>query len=282
MAKQTTNKVDVEKVDVQNVDNVSNENAQAESASVIVDATQIDFKKLKMRNLPKGITLDIAAEIISVVDAVKNGKPNNTVEPYTAFNGFTLDEYKAFYEEPLMQTTGISCLVTAYNGRSRAIELLVAVNDKYYKIVTTTNTQYPVAELVAKGFSGADCFGYADSTLRNLRSANDAGEILIGAIAYNHIVEKNFCCDTICFRQKEKSWWAKKYPAIYNFCYNDKGNNHSELADIIDKATLIDYRNVKALNDYCVYLRLIIKDTDKTYNDSQKSAAKAILDKIGA
>lgn len=269
--------IDAEQVDAASVD--GGENTQAQSASVI-DAAQIDFKKLKMRGLPKGITLDSAAEIINVINAIKKGESNNTIAPYTAFNGFTLDEYKIFYAEPLIQTTGVSCLVTAYNGRNRAIELLVAVNDKYYKIVTTTNTQYPVAELVAKGYEGKDCYGYADSTLRNLRSANDAGEILIGAIAYNHIVDRNFCCDTICFRQNEKSWWAKTYPAIYNFCYNDKGNNRSELAGIIDKATLIDYRDVKSLNEYCVYLRAMQLDDNAT--TAQKTAAKTILAKIGA
>lgn len=274
--KKTTDKIDNTAAEML-VKSASVDNTQS---AIVIDAAQIDFKKLKMRSLPKGITLDSAAEIISVINAVKNGTPNNTIEPYTAFNGFTLDDYKVFYAEPLMTTTGISCLVTAYNGRSRAIELLVAVNDKYYKIVTTTNTQYPVAELVAKGFEGKDTYGYADSTLRNLRSANDAGEILVGAIAYNHIVERNFCCDTICFRQKEKSWWTKTYPAIYNFCYNDKGNNRAELTDIIDKATLIDYRDVKALNDYCVYLRAMQLDDNATI--AQKSAAKAILAKIGA
>lgn len=269
--------VSVEKeVDAASVD--GGENTQ----SAVIDIAAIDFKKLKLRTLPKGLTIDTAAEIINVVNAIKSGKPNNTIAPYTAFNGFTLEEYKIFYAESLMQTVGVSCLVTAYNGRSRAIELLVAVNNKYYKIVTTTNTQYPVAELVAKGFKGADCYGYADSTLRNLRSANDAGEILIGAIAYNHIVEKNFCCDTICFRQKEKSWWAKTYPAIYNFCYNDKGNNRDDLSTIIDNATLIDYRDVKNLNDYLAYLRGVIKDSDKEYTQSQKDAVKALLGKIGA
>ena len=282
MAKKTTDKITSTAAEMPTIDAVSvdgGENTQAQSASVI-DTAQIDFKKVKMRGLPKGITFDFAAEIINVINAIKSGKPNNTITPYNAFNGFTLDEYKIFYAEPLMKTTGVSCLVLAYNGRSRVIDLLVAVNDKYYKIVTTTNTQFPVAELVAKGFAGADCYGYADSTLRNLRSANDAGEILIGAVAYNHIVEKNFCCDTICFRQNEKSWWAKAYPAIYNFCYNDKGNNRSELSNIIDKATLIDYRDVKALLDYATYLRAMQLD-DKA-NVVQKTTAKAILAKIGA
>lgn len=260
------------------VDNAS-EDMQAESASVI-DFAAIDFKKLKLRGLPKGLTIDTSKEIISVVNAIKKGEPNNTETPYNAFCGFTLTAYRDFMEEKLLQQSGVDCVILRYIGRSRAVEMLVAVNNKFYKIIATTSTQFPVYELLQKGFKGADTYGYADSSLRSLRNANDAGEKLIGTIAYNHICEKNFCVDTICSRQNEKKFWKKTRNAIYSFVYQSDGTNDDTLDEYEKQAMVIDYRDIDKINDYLAYLRGVIKDSDKEYNDSQKAAAKTILAKI--
>ena len=286
MAKKTSEKV-IENVDVKNVDGVNNdatseEIAEIDNSSSVVDFAAIDFKKLKLRGLPKGLTIDAIKEIVLVVDAIKKGEPNNTESPYNAFCGFELSFYREFMEEPLLQQSGVDCVILRYIGRSRVVEMLVAVNNKFYKIIATTSTQYPVFELVQKGFKGVDVYGYADSSIRSLRNANDAGEKLIGTIAYNHICEKNFCVDTICSRQNEKKFWKKTRNAIYSFVYQDDGTNNDNLDEYEKQAMIIDYREIDKINDYLVYLRGIIKDSDKEYSESQKAAAKAILAKIGA
>lgn len=282
MAKQTTdNKIDNVTAAAEMPANIDSENTQAQSASVI-DVSAIDFRKLKLRSLPKGITLDNAKEIVIVIDAIKKGVPNNTESPYNAFCGFSLPAYREFMQEELLQQSGVDCVILRYIGRSRSVEMLTAINNKFYKIISTTSTQYPVYELIQKGFKGVDTYGYAESSIRSLRNANDAGEKLVGTIAYNHICEKNFDVDTICSRQNEKKFWQKTRNAIYSFVYKSDGTNNDKLAEYEKAAMLIDYRDVDKVNDYLTYLRGVIKDSDKEYNDTQKSAAKTILERICA
>lgn len=277
MAKQTTNKNAAEKIEVDNVENIGNdnENTQAESAvNVIVDAAQIDFKKLKMRNLPKGITLDSASIIIGAVKAIASGKPNNTEKPFT---GFTVDEFRAYMQDNNYQNAAVYCVIHSYNGKNRNFHAFTYILDNPFDFVCTMHATKILPELQADNkLSGNQLYGYNDRITKAMRNASEDKKSLIGTVSFNHLVEKGFGIDCAFISRTDCNWAKKNIPALYNF-------NEDFDVDALPEGTIdIDYRDVNALFDYITYLHLIIKDSDKEYTDSQKTAAKTILAKIGA
>lgn len=272
MAKKTTSeKINVENVDVQNVDN---NNTQAESASIIVDAAQIDFKKLKMRSLPKGITLDNASIIIGAVKAIASGKPNNTDKP---FAGFTVDEFRAYMGDNNYQNAAVYCVIHSYNGKNRNFHAFCYILDNPFDFVCTMHATKILPELQAdKKLSGNQLFGYNERITKAMRNASEDKKSLIGTVSFNHLVEKGFGIDCAFISRADCNWAKKNIPALYNF------NEDFDVDALPEKTITIDYRDVNALFDYITYLHLIIKDADKEYSENQKSAAKAILNKIGA
>lgn len=272
MAKKTSEKIttegknDVIKNDVENV-------SSAQSASVI-DTAQIDFKKLKMRGLPKGITLDSASIIISAVKAIASGKPNNVDKP---FSGFTVEEFRAYMQDNNYQNAAVYCIIHSYNGKNRNFQAFTYILDTPFNFVCTMHATKILPELQAdKKLSGNQLFGYNERITKAMRNASEDKKSLIGTLSFNHLVEKGFGIDCAFISRADCQWAKKNIPALYSV------NEEFDVDKLPDKTITIDYRDVNALFDYVTYLHLIIKDSDKEYTQSQKDAAKIILEKIGA
>lgn len=276
MAKQTTNKIDntaaaMPVIDAASVDNAKKaevENTQAQSASVI------DFKKFKMRGLPKGLTIESAAIIIGAVKAIASGKPNNVEKPFT---GFTIEEYRAFMDDKNYENAAIYCIIHNYNGKNRNFQAFTYLRDKPYNFVCPMNASKLLPELQAdKNLSGEQLYGYNSRITKAMRVASEDSKSLVGTISYNHMVEKNFGIDCAFISRADCNWLKKNSPALYAL------NEDFDVNALPSDTVTIDYREVNSLFDYISYLRLIIKDADKEYSQSQKTAAQAILEKIGA
>lgn len=279
MAKKTTNKIDNATTAAEmpaniNAANVNSEDTQAAEMPANIEAAQIDFKKLKMRGLPKGITLDGASIIMGAIKAVLSGKPNNAEKP---FAGFTVDEFRTFMGDNNYQNAAQYCIIHNYNGKNRNFQVLTYILDTPFNFVCSMTVNKILPELQAdKKLSGNQLYGYNDRITKAMRVASEDGKSLIGTLSFNHLAEKNFGIDCAFISRADCNWAKKNIPALYNF-------NEDFDVDELPKDTInIDYRDVHALFDYITYLHLIIKDADKEYSENQKTAAKTILEKIGA
>ena len=249
--------------------------AQAESASAsVADVANIDFKKLKMRNLPKGITLADAAIIIGAVKAVASGKPNNAEKP---FIGFTVEAFRAFMDDSNYNNAAIYCIIHNYNGKNRNFQVFTYILDTPFNFVCTMHATKILPELQAdKKLSGNQLYGYNERITKAMRNASEDKKSLIGTLSFNHLVEKGFGIDCAFISRSDCSWAKKNSPALYAI------NEEFDVDKLPDKTITIDYRDINALFEYINYLHLIIKDADKEYTQAQKDAAKMLLAKIGA
>ena len=255
---------------IDGVENVDGENTQ----SATVDAAQINFKKLKMRGLPKGITLDSAAIITGAIKAVLSGKPNNVDKPFT---GFTVEEFRAFMGNDNYQNAAVHCIIHNYNGKNRCFSAFTYILDRPFNFVCTMHATKILPELQAdKTLSGDQLYGYNERITKAMRVANEDEKSLIGTLSFNHLVEKGFGVDCAFISRADCNWAKKNIPALYAL------NEDFDVAKLPDNTINVDYRDVNALFDYITYLHLILKDADKEHTQGQKDAAKALLAKIGA
>lgn len=258
-----------------NIDNAAKVDAASVDNASIIDVAQIDYKKLKMRSLPKGITLNNASIIIGAVKAVLSGNPNNTEKSF--FAGFDVEAYRAYMGDNNYQNAAQYCIIHNYNGKNRCFAAFSYILDQPFNFICTMHATKLLPELQAdKKLSGNQLYGYNDRITKAMRTATEDKKSLIGTLSFNHLVEKGFGIDCAFISRADCNWAKKNIPALYDF------NENFDVDKLPDNTINIDYRDIKALFDYCVYLRGIIKDSDKEYNQNQKDAAQMILSKIGA
>lgn len=284
MAKQTTNNkidntaaemptvLDAEQIDAASVDSAEKVDSENTQASI----EGIDFKKLKMRGLPKGITLDRASIIMDAVNAITSGNPDNQDEG-KAFTGFTVNAFQTFMGDKNYENAAVYCIIHSYNGRNRNFQAFTYLHDKPFNFTCTMNATKELPELAAdKKLSGEQIYGYNSRITKAMRISSEDEKSLIGTMSFNHMVEKNFGVDCAFISRPDCQWARKNISALYSL--NEGFDVNALPADTVN----IDYREVNSLFDYLSYLRLIIKDADKEYSEGQKMAAQAILTKIGA